>query len=239
VRLGRTRPSRQIRLHFSLKYRNAETLHDEWTNRSNPKHAMYGQWLSLDELVARYAPSPDAISLVQSKLRAAGASSVVSSRLGHTEVTLSVAAAERLLGCVFHSFRNKKTGQVVHRALDGLYTLPRSLAAVVDHVEGVRRLPVIRAGGVRRSSKIGLLVTPKVIRERYQTTGISSVNANNSGGVAQFIGQHFTQSDLNEFYALYDKSNIGTKPIIVGPNSPPPGVEVGARSPVCFVCFTC
>jgi hypothetical protein len=119
VHLGRTRPSRKIRLHFSLKYRNAETLHDEWTQRSDPKHALYGQWLSLEELEARFAPSRASVALVQAKLRAAGALSVLSSRMGHTEATMTVAAAERLLHCVFHSFRNKRTGQVLHRALDG------------------------------------------------------------------------------------------------------------------------
>ena len=117
--MGRTRPARNIRLHFSLRYRNTEALHDEWTNRSNPKHPLYAQWLSLEELEARFAPTPATVALVQEKLRAAGASRVVSSRMGHTEATLSVAAAERLLHCVFHTFRNKKTGQVVHRALDG------------------------------------------------------------------------------------------------------------------------
>ena len=55
------------------------------------------------------------------------------------------------------------------RAQKGLYSLPQSLAAVVDHVEGVRRLPVIRTGGVRRSAEIGLSITPRVIRSRYQT----------------------------------------------------------------------
>jgi hypothetical protein len=59
----------------------------------------------------------------------------------------------------------------------------------------------------------------------FQTGSTVSKNANNSQCVAQFIGQHYTQSDLDEFFVLYDRSNMGTKPIIKGPNAPPAGVE--------------
>ncbi len=228
MHLGRTPVSRKTRFQFSLKYRDVEQIEVEWTRRSDPKHALYGQWLSGDELVARFAPTNATVTMVQRTLRAAGATKVSSSRLGHTEAALTIAAAERLFQCEFHSYRNTKTGQILHRAHDGLYSLPRSLAAVVDHVEGVRRLPFIKTGGRRRkgqNKRVGLAITPRIIRSRYQTTGISSTNANNSAAVAQFIGQHYSQGDLDEFFTLYDRPNLGTKPIIVGPNSPPPGVE--------------
>jgi len=39
--------------------------------------------------------------------------------------------------------------------------------------------------------------------------------ANNSQSVAQFLGQHFSQLDLDEFFALYSRSNLGKKPVKV------------------------
>lgn len=39
-----------------------------------------------------------------------------------------------------------------------------------------------------------LEVTPRILRKRYNTTGIESKSANNSQAVAQFLGQVRTQS---------------------------------------------
>jgi tripeptidyl-peptidase-1 len=110
-----------------------------------------------------------------------------------------------------------------------VYSLPASIASIVSHVEGVRRLPKITNAGLKQLPKngkrIGLAVTPKLIRERYQTVGIASKNANNSQCVAQFIGQHYAQSDLDIFFTLFDRQNLGMKPIVRGNNGPPAGVE--------------
>lgn len=45
----------------------------------------------------------------------------------------------------------------------------------------------------------------------FSATNIASKNANNSQCVAQFIGQHYTQSDLDEFFLLYDRQNVGER----------------------------
>ena len=70
---------------------------------------------------------------------------------------------------MFHTFRNTKTKQIFRRSLDGLYSLPASLAKLVSHVEGVRRLPKITTLPKGKKSRFGLAITPKVIRERYQS----------------------------------------------------------------------
>ncbi len=86
--------------------------------------------------------------------------------MGMTTAYFPVAKAEELLNVTFHTFRNLKTKGIFRRALDGVYSLPASIASIVSHVEGVRRLPKITNVGLKQLPKngkrIGLAVTPKV-----------------------------------------------------------------------------
>ena len=95
-----------------------------------------------DEVAAKYSPTETTMAAVRNMIIAAGAQEVSSSKNGYLFATFPLQSAETLLNSKFHAFRNRETSQVLHRTLDGTYSLPADLADLVDFVEGVRRLPV-------------------------------------------------------------------------------------------------
>lgn len=222
-----------VRLTFAVKLRNVAELEQEFWDRSNPKHELYGKWLSIDDLAARFAPTANTIAVVKSALVRAGGKNVTSSRMGMIESMFNVKDAESLLQTEFHLFHHLPTNRRMARSRDGVYSLPSELASQVDFVEGVRNLPRQRYYAssrprprLRSRARAGVGVSPHLIRQRYQTVGVSgSPNANNSNCVAQFIGQHYSQGDLDEFFTLFDSGDKGRKPIIHGNDGGSPGVE--------------
>lgn len=240
--LGRVASAAPVRLVFALKLANTAELDREWAERagaarerrvfslaelllSDPKSPTYAQWLTTEALERRFGPSPSAMERVMRALHDAGATSMVARRIGWLDVELPAAKAEQLLETELHLFRHTGTGALLKRSLTGSYKLPAALAADVELVEGVRRLPVHNVRPKLSKEDLGLVMIPSRIRSHYGTTGVRSTNAQNSQCVAQFIGQHYKQSDLNEFYTLYSPQDKGTVPIIVGNNTPPAGVE--------------
>ena len=199
--------------------------------RSNPKSASYAQWMSRDETVSRYAPTAETMASVRAALAAAGASEIVSSPNGFIAVRMARDAAETLLDTEFHQYRNSETKEVLHRAVDGQYSLPAELARHIDFVEGVRRLPTptlspkLQTPSLRQQKRIGLGITPKVVRKHYQTLGVEGKNSNTSQAVGSFIGQFFSVTSLNEFYALFSPESKGTQFIVHGPNGGAAGIE--------------
>lgn len=219
-----------VELSFMLHGRQRQLLEEEWTHRSDPRHPSYGQWLSPAQLEALFYPLPQHRAAVRSALLRAGARRLRMSPSGITRARFSRSDAEALLGIRFWTFRNKRTGQLLHRSRDGRYSLPAGpLAEHVAFVEGVRRLPVVtvRPQILKKKNQrsFGLGITPKVARSHYGTTGIQGSAANNSMAVASFIGQFYSLSDLKEFQTIYDPQDAGVQPTLVGPNNGGPGVE--------------
>jgi hypothetical protein len=63
------------------------------------------------------------------------------------------------------------------------------------------------------------------LTQRYGTGSTKNKAANNSQSVAQFLGQFYRQTDLEEFNVLFARDNIRKRPTIVGPDRGFAGVE--------------
>jgi len=71
----------------------------------------------------------------------------------------------------------------------------------------------------------GLAVDPVFLRDLYKIGTVEGKAKNNSQSIVQFIGQYYSQTDLDEFFLLFYRGAYGNSPSIIGPNNGMPGTE--------------
>lgn len=113
------------------------------------------------------------------------------------------------------------------------YLVPEIVAAHLDFVSGITRLPRLRKArapnaaaieALRKRQQIG--ITPDFLRTRYNATNAFPKAPANRQAIAQFIGQYYDDLDLEEFFVLFYQSLIGTTPSkTIGPDNGFPGIE--------------
>ena len=118
------------------------------------------------------------------------------------------------------------------------YSVPREMKHRVAFVAGVFSLPKVTprgeatfaiAEGEAKRQVNNPLIGPAQLRERYNVTGLGT-QAANSMAVAEFQGQYYSPSDLQQFFAKFvknSKKDTVAGVIPPGSNNPSaPGVEV-------------
>jgi subtilase family serine protease len=104
---------------------------------STPSNAAYGHFLSASQAQARFGPTSQEASAVESWLQSAGltVASVNTQIGGYVEVTGSIAAAEKAFGVTFAEYTSP--GDVAARAPEQAASAPNSVAADVLAVSGL------------------------------------------------------------------------------------------------------
>ncbi len=88
---------------------------------SDPDSPSYGQYLSLDEVAARYGPSPDAVDAVVAYFMHAGAEEVsVTASRDFLRVHMSVRALSSATSATFHAFTHAASSRRIVRTLDNV-----------------------------------------------------------------------------------------------------------------------
>ena len=202
-----------------------EAVKDMAMDRATPGTKDFRNWLSRDELYERFLSfdSVEAVVRFASKsLLRSGGSLNVYGNIVRVESHTTIAAAT--LHTSFGRFRHQERGVRIVRATKS-YSLPASIAAHVSFVGGMRQFASLRHAKKRilkKSLKRGALgITPKLIRETYGASQAANTNSSNLQSVAQFLGQHYRKTDLQEFFVLFSQHDIGKEPKIVGPD---PGI---------------
>jgi len=88
----------------------------------------------------------------------------------------------------------------------------------IELVGNVLHFPKIRTALThdKRTTFQSLQVTPGVLRDRYKIGGAASQSKNNSQSCVQFLSQYYSNADLEEFFLLFDRGNLGNTPTVVG-----------------------
>lgn len=187
---------------------------------SDPHSSRYGQWLSWEQSTSLLQPTGEALKALED---------FVGQRPFHrvnnlVRLPLTVGDASRMFNTSMHVYRNNQHRIV--RASSAL-RVPAALRPHLLFVSGLTHFPRLRKTVVRskKNERIGFAVTPRLIHDRYGTGETRNKAANNSQAVAQFLGQHFWETDLQEFFTIYSISNLGKHPVKVGPDSGFAGVE--------------
>lgn len=245
--IGRLTGNDKLKLIFAMKHDQEakNELEELFWKVSNPKDPLYARYLTQEEIAAIIAPSQENVDRVIEFLSSFDSVTIESLPLTRDYIAAyaPIAVAEQIVGCTFYTFEHH-TGFKTARCLNG-YTLPADVAEVVDFVSGVSRFPSIRKAIVNPNPDVSLTVTPDVIRNRYNIgSTVGGLSPNNSQAVHQFLGQYYSQTDLEEFFLLFSSVSKGTKPTIIGPDNGAPGLEasldieyimsVGAKIPTVF-----
>lgn len=181
---------------------------------SDPTSSTYGQHISNERVHALVAPSAadvDTVSALFASHNIAIEAATPNSDMLVARTT--VGAVEAALGCEYFAYTHAQSGSRALRTPH--YSLPAHVSRAVSFVSPTVRLPPTaspRAVAMADAKQPdGLFNTPKSLRKLYAVDDVVGKAATNKQAVTGFLGQHFSQGDLNEFNLLYMKDNRGQK----------------------------
>lgn len=237
-------------LRIGVKQAGIEDLIANLMEISDPGHGRYAQHLTKEEVEAFARPHPDSTEAVSSWLEH---HAIEKSKVAHVSgggdwvtVRVSVAQAERMLGTKYNVYHHPASGQRVVRTMG--YSLPRELHSHIDVVapttyfgtiHSMRAtsflqpdiIPVSNAVNAVVPSSCSSTITPTCLRDLYNTsTYIPAATNVNKLGVAGYLGEFASTSDLQTFFSKFRPEAKGSSFSIVqvnggGNDQNSPGVE--------------
>jgi len=227
---GPTDPDGLVELTFAVKQQNLEKLEDVLMRVSDPQSPTYGEHISNDEVHKLTAPKAEHSRLVMDFLKKHGVSGKPATPNGDQIVaTVPFAHAEKMLSARYMNLVHDVTGAVVDRAVGG-YLLPPEVAAAVDfvapavHIPGMWQPIQLTESSVNSSDSNNV---PMTLRKLYSIDAEGKAAANKQA-VTAFLGQHFKEGALEEFWSQYCSGiHCGKGPVkLVGDaTTGSPGVE--------------
>ncbi len=225
----------RVRLAFAIKQQNIAKLEKIFWSVSDPKSKVYGRYLNFKAVSDLVKPTEESIRVVKSWLKEGGVESRNCNETRNSDYiiceTTSTIAEVLLSGARFYRFHHEETGKSVIRS-SRHYSVPKEIARHLDFVGGLLRFPALNflSTKVRSPSNdigIHIGVYPSVLRTRYNVSDTVGKHPNNSQAVAQFLGQHYSPTDLKEFFALFGRGfeHLSDVTKVVGPDSGRSGIE--------------
>lgn len=228
-------PDDRVRLTFAIKQKNIAKLENTFWSVSDPKSKAYGQYLTFEEVSDLVKPPYESISVVKSWLQESGVDSRTCDETRNSDCiiceTTTLTAEILLSGARFYRFRHEQTETSVIRST-AHYSVPKEVAKHLDFIGGILRFPALNFVPTKvqsTSADVGIHigVYPSVLRTRYNVSDTVGKHPNNSQAVAQFLGQYYSSTDLEEFFTLFGEGFEHRADIskVVGPDSGRSGIE--------------
>lgn len=233
VSTGQAKSDEEVSLVFAVKHSNTDRLEELFWEVSTPGRKLYRQFLSHSDLNQLIAPKPESIDQVQTWLSGVGVKIDEQCRWTQAREFLRCDVpcflAEALLGVTFEAFHHQTSGMTAVRTTEH-YTVPIAVSSHLDFVGGVHRFPPVPKANVANSNVSSLvdLQTPNSLRERYKVgSTVAGKSPTNIQAVAQFLKQHYSSTDLKEFFTLIGKGFQHRSDVdkVIGPNTFPSGGE--------------
>ena len=218
----------EIEVTFAISQYNPHWLETKFMTVSYPDSPDYGNYMNFDEIAANVYGRHESIQALLDTLKTFGISrGSVDFTLGRdfAVVMMSVKAGEQLFSCKFYYYQHSRVKHM-NTLKASKWTLPKSLEGHVDFISGVGDFPHPN----HISSRISLTadddteVTPAKIKEIYRIYDQTTCSSRNSQATASFMGQFFSQKDLDSFDNFFNLSS--PRVVIVGFNNmSDPGLE--------------
>jgi subtilase family serine protease len=235
-RLNAASPIDRVSFMVGLKNRNLDTLEKMFWEVSDPDHAEYQNYKSIEEIAELVAPTWETQQKVLNFFVERGVKKEnIVNYADAIEVVTTAATASKIFNTEFYHFRSVSGRKVI--AAVGDISLPDEIHQNVQLLEGVSYFPVEhlkwqKAPHQRNQRHLLQLndigVIPQSLADLYniraETTGASP---STSQGVIEFEGQSFSTVDLLNYgtATTLNIQNVSASNI-VGPNIPSqPGVE--------------
>jgi hypothetical protein len=113
---------------------------------SDPTSPAYGKHRTNEEVHALVAPPAGAVAAVRAHFAEHMPGAVIEAATPNSDqlvIVTTIAAAEAALGCTYHEYTHPKAGRALRTST---YSLPSSLAPMVDLVAPTVRLPSVWSG---------------------------------------------------------------------------------------------
>ncbi|OAA45512.1 tripeptidyl-peptidase 1 precursor [Metarhizium rileyi] len=196
-----------VKLRVHLTQPRMAEFHDLATKIATPGNDLYGKHLSKEEADKFLAPKPESVQAVQGWLKAAGLGdhAELDSSGDSILVHASVSDVEKLLHTEYSPFVAQDSGEVIMRTLQ--YSLPDNLKQHIDVVQPTTYFGAKSARLTHTPLRKGKSLSARASCENSSPSCLSdlysysSAKAYSNGliGIAGFIGQFASKSDLSTF----------------------------------------
>ena len=206
--VGRSPPSQKIEVTFAVKQENLGLLHDRLMAVSTPGSPDYGHHMSNEAVNKLVAPLASRVETVKAFIgsTAGGATAVAATpNADFLTAVLSIDKAEALLGAEYEELEHSSSGIRIHRCSRTSYRLPPAVSGAVDFVVPTVHIPAVKFRSTTVSATSGSdNNVPSSLRQLYsigdKTVGLA---ANNKMAVTAFLGEHFDEKALSQYYDKY------------------------------------
>jgi len=249
IKGGRADRFETVEFKVALKQRNLKWLNEEFEIVSNPTHSRYQQFLEIDEILDKIAPTKADHDAAKAFLVQSGCEeSNIKSHRDALLCTTDVKSAERLFNTELHYFYfhpkasggRRKARKIIRHWGD--YTVPSTLLKYADFVVGISDFPMT----ARRTHRANTgpdpteyysyvpntgpqqgNVLPLTIHDLMDIPKGTKASSKSSQGVVEYgSGESFAPSDLKAFKSDAGITGTVSTDHIVGPyNANSPGVE--------------
>ena len=193
-------PTSKLEILIAVKQQRVDDLAATLAMVADPRNKRYGRHLSNSAVNELIQPSEASSEAVRSAFEGAKPLTPNGDMLS---LTATVAEAEALLACRYYVWSHKDGNATAIRA--DSYSLPANVAAHIDFVSPTVRLPPVAKLRSRLHSPNAnaFLNTPDRLRKLYKVGNATGRVPFNRQAVTAFLGQKFSDDDLQTFYSLF------------------------------------
>mmetsp|Transcript_2143 Transcript_2143/g.5035 ORF Transcript_2143/g.5035 Transcript_2143/m.5035 type:complete len:601 (-) Transcript_2143:91-1893(-) len=184
--VGPAEPSAQVNFTISLRQRNLAQLDLEYEKRTDPNSPLYGQWLTIDQIMDIVAPSPANQQRVVEWLR--NGNCVAQSFGDFVSASGKVSDVEALLKTKLYNWVNVKGRTIVRHSAEQTPKAPAHLADIIELFSGLDSFPVKKTPMIRDIDPTTRdFVVPQTLRQAYQVPeSLRATNKNSSQAIVEF-----------------------------------------------------
>ncbi|KAJ7932752.1 subtilisin-like protein [Mycena leptocephala] len=212
VHSGAAPADKTLNLRINLVQNDIAGLESALYAASTPDSALYGQWLTKEEVESFARPTEETTAAVTQWLSGNGIESTTSTPAGDwIAFTVPVAKANEMLRADFSVFTHVDSGKESIRTLE--YSLPVGLISHINLIAPTTSFSrPLRAGPILSftnaavpspdatpAASCNATITPSCLQALYNIPTTPAVNKNNVIGVAGFGDQFANQADLTQF----------------------------------------
>ncbi|KAJ7062765.1 family S53 protease-like protein [Mycena amicta] len=201
--------SHPLKLRVQLKNNNLAGLEEALYAASDPASALYGQYLTADDVADFVKPSNETFQNVTAWLQENHIDfSAISPAKDTLQIILPVSEANKLLNTNFSVFTHVESGQTSVRTLE--YSIPATLLPHIDLVYPTTSFARLRVAPKLNTSEVNRrgnpipdncnqAITPTCLQDLYSIPTTPATHSTNQIAVAGFLNQYANNQDLEDF----------------------------------------
>lgn len=200
-------PEEMLNFRIYLKQENLDVLERKFWETSDPSHAEYQKFMSIQEITDIVAPSSEAVSTVYDWMKAHKVQEIDIENQGDVlKVNTTVKIASEMFATTFHWFVHTPTGKKILSHFGGM-KVPETPSKYIDLVWGLSYFPLGKSGRLGDTARKESLQGGKyfVVAQSWQAMYGLPASFKSAVSPSVHTGQNVVQFDGQ----TYDKEGMG------------------------------